>query len=76
MDSGELGFLWITDIINTGYPEDERHRMASRAVRLLGGHFYSKVAERFTDVQSAWMPPPWLRVAGKKSYATESPQDT
>jgi hypothetical protein len=33
MESGELGFLWIADILNSGYQEDERYQMASEVVQ-------------------------------------------
>ncbi|KAF9643702.1 hypothetical protein BDM02DRAFT_1366837 [Thelephora ganbajun] len=49
----ELVFLWITEILNSEYPEDERCEMASRVVKPLGKHFGSK----YPTVERAWVPP-------------------
>ena len=49
MDSGEVGFLWISKILNSRYPEEGRYLAASAAVRILEGRsFY---------MRSAWAPP-------------------
>jgi len=52
-----LGFLWITEILNSRYPEDGRYRMASQVMQLLGKHFDSMDPEYPIDVQPAWIPP-------------------
>ena len=55
--SGELGFLWITEILNSGYPEQWRERMAGEVVKSLGKHFFRKDPMDSTDLQPAWIPP-------------------
>ena len=35
-NSGQLGFTWITEILNSRYPEEDRYRLAGMVVRLLG----------------------------------------
>ena len=55
MDSGELGFLWITDILNSGYREYERYQMASKVVQLLGKHLFKRPIP-FSHVLPAWIP--------------------
>jgi len=57
MFTGELGFLWISEIINSGYQEGGRYRMASQVVQLLEKYYYSEVLERPSDVRPAWTPP-------------------
>lgn len=44
----EYGFLWLTDILNSGYPGGERREMASGVVRLLGKHFDSRNRGHFS----------------------------
>ena len=55
MGSGELGFLWISEILNSGYQEHERYQMASEVVQLLGKHFFEH-PEPFSRVLSTWIP--------------------
>jgi len=57
MGSGELGFLWITEILNSGYPEQWRERMAGQVVKSLGKHFFRKDPVDFIDLQPTWIPP-------------------
>ena len=57
MDSGEPGFLWITEILNPRYQEDQRERLAGQVVEVLGEHFLRKGSVYFTDIQPAWIPP-------------------
>ena len=57
MNSGELGFLWIKEILNSGYEERWREMMASEVVRILGRHFFRNGPASFIDVQPAWIPP-------------------
>ena len=73
-DTGESGFLWIAEILNSGYSEDERYEMASGVVRLLGKYLYSVVPERVQYVESAWIPSliDFLSLC-EKFYATQSP---
>jgi len=52
-NSEECGFLWLADILNSGYPEDERHAVASRIIQLLGERFHPG-PEQFP---SSWIPP-------------------
>jgi len=56
MGSGELGFLWITEILNSGYEEEWREWMASQVVESLGKHFFRK-----GSVHSISMEPAWIR---------------
>jgi len=37
----EMGFSWLTEALNSGYPEREYLDVASKVVRLLGQGFYS-----------------------------------
>ena len=73
-DTEEFGFLWIVEILNSGYPEDGRYQMASGIMGLLGKRFYSVVPERSPYVQPAWVPPllGFLSLC-EKFYTTESP---
>jgi len=57
MGSGELGFLWIAEILNSGYPEQWRERMAGEVVKSLGKHFFRKDPVDSIDLQPAWIPP-------------------
>jgi len=72
--AGKWVFLWITEILNSKYPEDERYRMASQVVQLLGNHFCSMDPEHPLDVQPAWIPPllDFLLLC-EKFYTTDSP---
>jgi len=56
MDSAELGFLWITEILNSGYKEHHRYRMASRVVESLGKLSHYGTPEGTFPVQRAWIP--------------------
>ena len=73
-DTGEFGFLWIAEVLNSGYAEGERYQMASRIVGLLGKHFYSVVPERVPYLQPSWISPllGFLSLC-EKFYMTESP---
>ena len=55
MGTGEMGFLWIREILNSRYPEEEQYWMASEVVRLL--RRYNGIYDRPFRVQSAWVPP-------------------
>jgi len=41
-ENAGLGFLWITEILNSRYSEYERYRMARRVVQLLGKNFQQR----------------------------------
>ena len=71
MNSGNLGFMWITQILNSGYPEEERYQMASTVVRLLGKEVDSHPPKYFVY---GWISPllDFLSL-GEKFYAVESP---
>ena len=56
MDSGDLGFLWITEILNSGYQERERQWLADEVVKLLGKYFH-QVPDILIGKRSAWIPP-------------------
>ena len=56
MGSGELGFLWIAEILNSGYEEWWRERMASQVVGPLGKHFFREDwVPRFLSMRPAWI---------------------
>jgi hypothetical protein len=55
MGSGELGFLWITDILNSECQEDRRVGLVSGVVKLLGKYFFHKNPVYL--VEPAWIPP-------------------
>ena len=50
------GFLWITEILNSGYPEDTRHLMAGPVVQLLGKHLHQEVMV-YSQVRPTEVPP-------------------
>ena len=56
IDSGELGFSWITEILNSGYGE-QRERVAGEVVQSLGKHFFRTEPVPFINVQPTWIPP-------------------
>jgi len=56
MGSGELGFLWIAEILNSGYPEWWRKRMASQVVESLGRHFFRKDSVASIRMEPDWVP--------------------
>jgi len=57
MDSGELGFLWITEILNSRYEEYWRAYIAGEVVRSLGKHFFREDPVTYISVQHGWIPP-------------------
>ena len=57
MDSGELGFLWITEILKSRYQEERREWMASEVVQSLGRHFFRTNPVSFINVEPGWIPP-------------------
>ena len=67
------GSLWITEILNSRYPEDERYQMARRVVQLLGNHFQKDPSAHLRVVQPIEVPPllDFLLLC-EKFYATES----
>jgi len=74
MDTTELGFSWIDDVLNSSYPEGEQYQIASRIVGLLGKYFYSSAPVHVPRVRITWMPPllGFLSLC-EKFYTTESP---
>jgi len=56
MDSGELGFSWITGILNSGHGE-YRERMAGQVIRSLGRHFFRTGPVSVINVEPTWIPP-------------------
>ena len=57
MDSGELGFLWITEILKSGCSEHQRERMASEVMQSLGRHCLRENPVYTINLQPAWIPP-------------------
>jgi len=57
MGSGELGFLWITGILNSGYEDDVREQVASIVVGSLGKHLFRRDPPYPIDAQPAWISP-------------------
>lgn len=56
LGKGEWGFLWITEILNSGHPGDERYRIANQVMRLLERYLHSKDPESLV-VHPDWIPP-------------------
>ena len=56
MGSGELGFLWITEILNSGYEEGQRKVIASQVVESLGRHFFREDSVPRFSMEPAWIP--------------------
>jgi len=56
MGSGELGFLWIAEIVNSGYEEEWREWMASQVVESLGKNFFREDLAPSIRMQPAWIP--------------------
>jgi len=69
----ELGFSWIAEILNSGYPEDDRYWMASSVVQLLGNHFQQEDPVRQLHVVQPTEVPPLLDflLLCEKFYDTE-----
>ena len=57
MGTADIGFSWITAILNSRYPEDERYQMAGHVVRLLGKQFESGDPGPIPVVKPAWVAP-------------------
>jgi len=55
--SGNLGFLWITEILNSGYEEEWRERMAGEVVESLGKYFFREDLKYPIGVLPTWIPP-------------------
>jgi hypothetical protein len=54
----ELGFMWIAEILSSGYSEEDRCWMAGSIVRSLGEHFFPQPPVLPpSHVRSAWIPP-------------------
>ncbi|KAF9789528.1 hypothetical protein BJ322DRAFT_540075 [Thelephora terrestris] len=54
---GELGSLWINEILKSGYQERERYEMCGWVVRLLGNKFYPANPECEVIIKPTWIPP-------------------
>ena len=57
VESADLGFTWITEILNSGHSEDARYQMASKVVRSLGNYFFPEAPAYSPHVKSIWIPP-------------------
>ena len=57
MDSGKLGFSWITEILNSRYQDQSREWMAGRVVQLLGRHFFPTEWAPHISLEPTWIPP-------------------
>ena len=54
----ELGFIWMAEILSSGYPEEYRYHMASRIVEMLGKHFFPQPPViPPSHVKPVWIPP-------------------
>ena len=71
MNSGNLGLMWITEILNSGYKEEERYHIASSVVQLLGKEVDSHPPKHFPH---NWISPllDFLSLS-EKFYAVGSP---
>ena len=73
MDTGKFCLVWIDEILSSGYWEDERYKLASRVVLLLGNHLYSKVPESFHYLEPDSIPPLLgFLLLCERFYTTES----
>jgi len=54
INSGRSGFVWITDILNSGYPESVRYLLAGKVVQLLGNEVVAHPPKSFPP---DWVPP-------------------
>ena len=52
-----MAFSWITAILDAGYPEGERYRMAGDVMRLLGKQFDSGDPGPIPAADPTWVPP-------------------
>ena len=77
MGSGELGFLWIAEILNSGYGEEQREWMAREVVESLGRLFFREDSVVYTGMEPAWIPPllEFLSLR-EKLYGREKPSLT
>ena len=57
MGSAELGFLWITEILNSEYQGNPCEWLTGEVVKLLGRHFFRENSQYLIDVQPACIPP-------------------
>ena len=57
MGTGEMGFSWITAILDSRYPEDEQYQMAGHLVRLLGKQLDSGDPRTVSAVKPTWVAP-------------------
>ena len=66
-DNEELGFLWIADILNSGYEDGARCRLACEVLRVLRKRFPLDSSAPFMDVHPTWIPPvlSFLTLCGK-----------
>jgi len=56
MGSGELGFSWIAEVLNSGYEEEYRREMASEVVGSLGKYLFREDPVPFIHLQPTWIP--------------------
>ena len=67
-----LGLSWVTETLDSGYPERECFEMTGEVVRLLGKRFYSR--DFHASVRSAWVPPLIAFLSlNEKFYSPDSP---
>ena len=55
MGSGELGFLWIAEILNSRYQEGRREWMASQVMESIGKHFVPRDSVASISIQPTWI---------------------
>ena len=55
MGSGELGFLWIAEILNSRYQEGRREWMASQVMESIGKHFVRRDSVASISIQPTWI---------------------
>ena len=67
MGTPGLGFCWIAELLNSGYPERARYQMAGTIVVPLWKYFYPAVRKGSQYLQPVWMPPliGFLSLCGK-----------
>ena len=69
----EFGFLWLAELLNSGYPEDARYQMASTIMVLLWKDFHTVVQEGSEGLHPAGMPPLLGFLSLCEKFYTEGP---
>ena len=69
-----MGFLWISEILNSGHGAEQRYSIASLEVRLLGKCYDFDDTMPFSNVQPAWVPPLLDFLSLREKFPTMGPK--